>query len=147
MRESWFLILNDPSSLIIWYFLCRVFMCTLLIVRNKYIYISRWMGIFRWVSSCNPPQCVEDPPQISFFLWNCVCTFSENTHFYHLHCIDQHFPNHFFSLIENAESFTLFCLRFQELFLHCLFGDLLPWESLLLYEWKCFAEAVNHFKI
>lgn len=36
------------QSFVIWYLLCRVFLCTLLIPEIN-IYIPRWMGIFRWM--------------------------------------------------------------------------------------------------
>lgn len=108
-----FLLKQCFQSFVIWYLLCRVFLCTLLITRNKHVYSKVDGDLLLNESSCNPVRCMEDPLQILSSLCNCVRTFSKSMHFYHLHCIDQHFLNHFLPwlMIQSALHYSAYNLK------------------------------------
>lgn len=144
-KISWFLF-SSPSRLLLFGIYYRVFLCTLLTIRNKYIYfeVAGDLPLMRAVAS----QCPVWKTHHRFCLFMKLCSrILQKYAFLSFALYWSALPEPFSSLIKDAESFTLFCLWFQGLILYCLFGDLLPWENLLLYEWKCFSEAVNQFKI
>lgn len=145
MQESLFL-LSSPSRLLLLGIYYRVFLCTLLTIRNKSIYskVAGDLPLIRAVAI----HCAVWKTHHRFHLFIKLCShILQKCAFLSFTLYWSALPEPFSSLIRDAESFTLFCLWFQELILYCLFGDLLPWENLLLYEWKCFSEAVNQFKI